>query len=98
MGYPKTINGGINLTKIDPSFIVVGKNGDKYLNLRIVHTPDDKYGNDFMITQDLDKATREKVKASGGEYPKTPILGNGKVWDKSEAPRDTESQESDLPF
>lgn len=76
---PKTISVSINLSKIDPQYIVEGKEGAKYINLRLVNTPNSEYGHDFMVTQDLDKTSREAAKASGN-WPKTPILGNGKAY------------------
>lgn len=80
MSIPKELTGSINLTKIDKSFVTKGKNGDVYLDLRFVNTPDNKYGSDYMITQALPKSVRDQVKATGGEYPETPILGNAKAW------------------
>lgn len=102
MDLPKTINGGINISKIDKKYIITGKNGDKYINLRIVHTPQNQYGQDYMITQDVDKETRDKAKASG-EWPDTPILGNAKVWGDKPSPQQQQpvasnNQEDDLPF
>jgi len=57
----------------------------------------------------LPKEVRDQVKASGGEYPKTPILGNAKAWEvmggkantskqgqSTEEPKST--QTTDLPF
>jgi hypothetical protein len=84
---PKTISVSVNLSKIDPQFISQGKDGAKYLNLRLLHTPDSQYGNDYMVSQDLDKASRETAKASG-DWPKTPILGNGKVFSGRPASED----------
>lgn len=80
MTIPKSISISIDLNKIDQSYIINGKNGQKYLDLRLVNTPDNQYGNDYMVSQALPKAVREEVKNSGGDYPKTPILGNGKAW------------------
>lgn len=80
MTIPKSISISIDLNKIDQSYIINGKNGQKYLDLRLINTPDNQYGNDYMVSQALPKAVREEVKNSGGDYPKTPILGNGKAW------------------
>lgn len=64
------ISVSINLSKIDKSELYEGKNG-KYLNLLIKETPNDKYGNDYMVTQSVSKESRENGK--NGE-----IVGNGK--------------------
>lgn len=80
MNIPQNITFSINLDKIDEQYIVKGKNGARYLDLKLVNTPDNQYGSDYMVSQALPKAVREQVKASGGDYPKTPILGNGNAW------------------
>lgn len=48
-----------------------GKNGALYVDFAMFPTSDDKFGNDWRITQDLPKELRNK-----GE--KGPILGNAK--------------------
>lgn len=70
---PKAINASINLSMIDKSQIVEGKNG-KYCNIRLVNTPDSQYGYDYMVTQDIPKELRE-------QGLKGPILGNGRAYD-----------------
>jgi len=69
----------INVTKIDKTALVEGKNG-KYLSLVFFENRDgkDQYGNDGFITQDLGKDRR-----LAGE--KGPILGNWKEVGKSQA-------------
>ena len=77
----------INLSKIDKTKIITGKNGDKYLNIVIWDNGQrDSYGNDFAIQQSQSKEEREaKVK---------PIyLGNGKDWDK----KDTQPKPDTMP-
>lgn len=76
--FPASMSGSICLDNIDKQYIYEYK-GKKYLNLRFRHTPDNQYGNDYMITQDVDKETRDACKASGN-WPKTAILGNAKAW------------------
>lgn len=80
MTIPKSISISIDLNKIDEQFVTAGKNGARYLDLKLVNTPDNEYGNDYFASQGLPKNVREKVKETGGEYPKTPILGNAKAW------------------
>ncbi len=109
MTIPKSISISIDLNKIDQQYIVEGKNGARYLDVKLVNTPDNQYGNDYLVSQSLPKEVREQVKASGGEYPKTPILGNAKAWEvmggkanttkqgaSTEEPKST--QTTDLPF
>lgn len=114
MNIPKSISISIDLTKIDKSYIVKGKNGGQYLDLRLVNTPTNQYGSDYMVTQALPKSVRDEVKAAGGDYPKTPILGNGSAWQcmegvlnsnksggaESTTPESSSSsnQDDDLPF
>lgn len=80
MNIPASISLSINLDKIDEQYVIKGKNGARYLDLRLVNTPNNEYGSDYMATQSLPKSVRDEVKASGGEWPKTPILGNGNAW------------------
>jgi len=97
---PKAINASINLSMIDKSQIVEGKNG-KYINLRLVNTPDSKYGYDYMLTQDIPKELRE-------QGLKSHILGNGRAYDcdggkqaskEERVPAQVAPRESgDLPF
>lgn len=97
---PKAINASINLTMIDKSQIVEGKNG-KYVNIRLVNTPDSQYGYDYMLTQDIPKELRE-------QGLKGPILGNGRAYDcdggrqaQKEAPaavKQHAATSEDLPF
>lgn len=97
---PQTITASINLTKIDPQYIFE-KDGSKYLNLRLKFTPNSKFGDDYMLTQEVDKNTRIRCKETG-DWPKTPILGNGKVWDNNykapEPQQQKASNDGDLPF
>ena len=91
----------INLSKIDKSKLITGKNGDKYLNIVIWdNEKKDDYGNDFAVQQQLSKEDRDAgVKAI--------YLGNGKDWDKDQSPQEGATQvpenqqstgEDDLPF
>lgn len=103
--FPQSMSGSICLDKIDKQYIFE-YNGKRYLNLRFKFTPDNNYGNDYMITQDVDKETRLKCKETG-QWPETPILGNCKAWDgqRSAAPAQesrpavaSASDDEGLPF
>ena len=65
----------INCSHIDKAALFKGEKGT-YLDLTLLENTGgpDKYGNDFMVVQDIGKERREK-----GE--KGPILGNGKKVD-----------------
>lgn len=82
------IGASIDLSKIDKSKIVQGKNGAKYYNVDIiVNDKPDNYGNNVAIT---DKQTKEERTAK----EKKVYLGNGKVvWQK-----DAEKSVEEKPF
>lgn len=80
MNIPASISISIDLNKIDEQYVVKGKNGARYLDLRLVNTPTNQYGSDYMATQSLPKSVRDEIKASGGKWPQTPILGNASAW------------------
>lgn len=110
MTIPKSVSLSIDLNKIDDKYITPGKNGARYLDLKLVNTPDNEYGNDYFVSQGLPKAVRDEVKASGGEYPRTPIVGNAKAWQcmegksneggqgASTAQPKAQDQANDMPF
>lgn len=60
----------INVSKIDKDRMFKGEKGT-YLDVTLIPTPDDQYGNDYRAVQDIGKEARE-----AGE--KGPILGNAK--------------------
>jgi hypothetical protein len=64
------ITGKINLTKMDAARIFKGQKGE-YLDITLIETPDDKFGNDYMIIQSVTKEERLAGK-------KGPIVGNAK--------------------
>ena len=71
------INASIDLSKIDKSKIVEGKNGAKYYNFSItVNDEKDQYGNDVKLTAQQSKEERE-AKAT------KVYIGNGKTTWKS---------------
>lgn len=66
------ITAKINCSAIDKTRLFKGAKGT-YLDLVLVETPNDQYGNDYMIVQGVSKEEREKgVKGA--------ILGNAKVF------------------
>jgi hypothetical protein len=86
----------IDLTKIDKSQIIEGKNGGKYVNVTLsVNDEDDKFGNNVSLWQSQSKEDRE-AKASRN------FLGNGKkLWSDDSKPQSKASapaKDNDLPF
>ena len=89
----------IDLTKIDKTRIVEGKNGGKYINLTIsVNDEEDQYGNNVSLWQ---SQTKEEREAKENRL----FLGNGKsLWsdsDKGSKASKTSKKEEvhdDLPF
>lgn len=71
----------INVNSIDKSRLYEGKKG-KYLNICLIETPDSKYGNDFMVVEDVTKEEREAGKKGN-------ILGDAKIM-VSKTPRPKE--------
>jgi len=77
------ITAKIDVTKIDKKRLFVGKSGT-YLDFLLIETPNDTYGNDFMIVESVTKEEREKgIKGR--------ILGNAKIVIKHEASPEAES-------
>lgn len=87
----------IDVKKINKDKLFPGKNGAMYLDLVILDSPNDKYGNDYMVIQQNTKEEREAG-------VKGVILGNGKnVGPKSTGVASGEDSNSsvntdDLPF
>lgn len=93
----------IDVTKIDKALLFKGEKGT-YLDIVLWETPDDKFGNDYRVTQSVSKEAREKgVKGN--------ILGNGKIRSKGAAsskapdsstppaaPKPAENLDEDVPF
>jgi len=76
------IKGSINTSKIDKAKLFEGKKG-KYLDIVLIETPNNKYGDDYMIVQSTEK-DEESI-----------ILGNARILKKGE-PKD--ESKDDLPF
>lgn len=99
------ISGSIDLTSIDKSKLIQGKNGKSYLNFTAMVQNQSSYGNNVWVTQTLSKEEREAKAPSI-------TLGNAAVrWINPEATivvaeKDTEvtnavqneAREVDLPF
>lgn len=68
------IKAKIDVKKILKEYLFTGKSG-VYLDITLLPSDGDRFGNDYMIVQDIPKEKREL-----GE--KGPILGNGKIWGK----------------
>jgi hypothetical protein len=89
----------VDLTKIDKTRIVEGKNGGKYINLTIsVNDEEDQYGNNVSLWQ---SQTKEEREAKENRL----FLGNGKsLWSDSDKGAKTsktskkEEAHNDLPF
>ena len=81
----------IDVTKIDKSALFEGKTGAKYLDLTLLENRNgpDKYGNDWMVTQDIGQERRKN-----GE--KGPILGNGKNIVTGQQPRPAQQPKPDV--
>lgn len=102
----RIISGSMDVTKIDKTKLIEGKNGAKYLNFDIiVNDEPDKYGKDVSLTLSQTKEERTAKE-------KKVFIGNGKtVWKKEPqadtnytSPAETVSNSSssnaadDLPF
>jgi len=91
------ISASIDLSKIDKSKIIPGKQGAKYYNFTvIVNDEQDKYGNDCAVTAGQTKMERE-------EKAKKVYIGNGRVIWKGQSKPTGKSEHStnnddDLPF
>jgi hypothetical protein len=93
------INCSIDLSKIDKTKIVTGKNGSQYYNITVnVNDTTDQFGNNVQVTNPQTKEQREAKE-------QRVFLGNGKVnWtngttvvaEKKQAVNSNDSQ--DLPF
>lgn len=96
------INASINLSKIDKTKIIEGKDGAKYYNLSIfLNDEKDKFGNDVSVAE---RQSKEESEAK----EKKNYLGNGRVvWtseskkqeEKKQEPTQTETEKNyGLPF
>ncbi len=89
----ETITIKIDVNKIDKSKLFAGKKGT-YLDVVLIPTPNNQYGNDYMAVQGISKEEREA--GIKGE-----VLGNANLNKKKQggAPKPAAvSAESDVPF
>jgi hypothetical protein len=85
------ITGKIDVTKIDKKRLFVGAKGT-YLNFIMIDTPNNSYGNDYMIVESITKAENE-------QGIKGRVLGSAKIIIRQEPTPEAESMAaSDLPF
>ena len=113
MNIPANLTISIDLNKIDEQYVIKGKNGARYVDLKLVNSPENHYVAGYFVSQGLPKAVREEVKTSGGEWPKTPIVGNGNAWqcmegklnsnkpskgDSAPAAQSAQVAQDDMPF
>ena len=74
----------INLDKVDESKLFPGKNG-RYLDMVLIETPNNQYGDDFMAVQSVSKEERDRgVKGT--------ILGNAKILVKKNEPQNSDPE------
>lgn len=66
----------INTGKIDKTKLFKGEKGT-YLDICLFESPNDKYGNDYVVAQSVSKAEREAGK-------KGIIIGNGKIYGQND--------------
>ena len=69
----------IDVNKIDKSRLFQGKKG-KYLNIVLIETPKNQYGNDYMVCH-------EKTKEERAAKAKSIILGNAKIVKRQQQPQ-----------
>jgi len=77
------ITAKIDVTKIDKKRLFVGKKGT-YLDFTLIETPNNTFGNDYMIVESITKEEREQ-----GIQGR--ILGSAKILAKREASPEAES-------
>lgn len=84
------ITAKIDVTKIEKASLYKGEKGT-YLDIVLIPTPDNSYGNDYMIVQSVTKKEREAgIKGA--------ILGNAKIINKTDPVPITQAEQDDLPF
>lgn len=91
----------ICLTDVDKARVLVHANGKKYLMIETWdYDAPDKFDNDFSISISRNKEEAERVK--NGEKLDRIFIGNGRIWEQTEATRPMTEAEiesaDDLPF
>ena len=97
------ISGSIDLTAIDKTKLIQGKNGKKYLNFTAMVQNQSSYGNNVWVTQSLSKEEREAKKPSitlGNAAVKWLSEEGVSVAERNEVTNavQNEAREVDLPF
>ena len=77
----RKINCKINVSKLNKAKLFKNKDNHFIADVTLIETPNGKYGNNWMIVEDLSKEERDANK-------KGTILGNGKNHGWSDAPED----------
>jgi len=87
----ETITIKIDVNKIDKSKLFAGKKGT-YLDVVLIPTPNNQYGNDYMAVQGISKEEREA--GIQGE-----VLGNGRFFGGGKQKSESAPVEGDaIPF
>lgn len=84
------ITAKIDVTKIEKARLYKGEKGT-YLDILLIETHNNEYGNDYMIVQSVTKDEREAgIKGA--------ILGNAKIIKKTDHVPITQEEQDDFPF
>lgn len=87
----------IDVNKIEKHRLFEGKNGAKWLDVVLIATPDNKYGNSHVVVQSVTKEERQAG-------VRGPILGNAKEVgggngnDRSAPSPRGKNKDDDIPF
>jgi hypothetical protein len=98
------ISGSIDLTAVDKSKLIEGKNGKKYLNITMMVQNQSAYGNNVWVTQTISKQERDdKVKpiTLGNAAVKWLDKGGIELAERNEVTNQIQNEqreEIDLPF
>ena len=83
--------GKINLAKIDKEKLFKSEKGNIYLDIVVIETQNNEYGNSHMVVQSVSKEERDKgIKGA--------ILGNLKQLDTQSQTESQPIEPNDLPF
>lgn len=94
MNNSEIITGKINVMKIDKAKMFNADSGAVYLDIVLIPSPENQYGNDYMIVQGIPKEARDAGM-------KGAILGNAKIMKPKTtdaAPAPAAPKANDLPF
>ena len=97
------ISGSIDLTAVDKSKLIEGKNGKKYLNLTMMVQNRSSYGNNVWVTQTQSKEERKTLKpiTLGNAAVKWLDKGGIELAERNEVTNQMQNEqreEIDLPF